>query len=69
MADQEEKCIFCNVIKENNPTTVVYVDDQVVVIKDKFPAATNHLLVLPRRHIINAKHLKKEDYQLGFNLY
>ena len=39
-------------------------DETVVILKDRFPAASNHYLVLPRRHIKNAKTLTSEDVQL-----
>lgn len=39
-------------------------DEMVVILKDKFPAALNHFLVLPRRHIKTAKTLTSEDVEL-----
>lgn len=39
-------------------------DEDVVCIKDINPASTHHYLIIPKIHIVNAKHLKKEDEQL-----
>ncbi len=46
-----EDCIFCNIIKKQIPSDMVFEDDQVVVIKDIFPKAPVHLLVIPKVHI------------------
>lgn len=44
-------CLFCKIISREIPADFVYEDESVVVIKDKFPKAQVHLLVLPREHI------------------
>ncbi len=43
-------CIFCNVISGKAPSTVLYQDDQVVVIKDIYPQAPVHWLVITKKH-------------------
>lgn len=35
-----------------------------VCIKDIYPASTHHYLILPKRHIVNAKELKPSDAEL-----
>lgn len=44
-------CIFCNIVAKNIPSEILYEDDQVTVIKDIFPKAPVHLLVLSKEHI------------------
>lgn len=44
-------CLFCKIISQEIPVEFVYSDEFVVVIKDKFPKAEVHLLVLPREHL------------------
>ncbi len=44
-------CIFCKIVAGDVPSTPVYEDDQAIVIKDLYPKAPVHLLVLPRAHI------------------
>ncbi len=39
-------------------------DEEVIVLKDKYPVAEHHILVLPRRHIKNAKFVQTEDIDL-----
>jgi histidine triad (HIT) family protein len=54
-------CLFCKIIAGEIPGTLVYQDDQLVVIKDINPQAPLHLLVVPRRHIETLNHLSPED--------
>ncbi|KAG7199390.1 hypothetical protein KM043_014021 [Ampulex compressa] len=59
-----ENCIFCKIINDKAPSEKVYEDDYVTCIKDINPASTHHYLILPKRHIRNAKVLKPEDEEL-----
>ncbi|XP_029039181.1 adenosine 5'-monophosphoramidase HINT3-like [Osmia bicornis bicornis] len=64
MATHVDNCIFCKIINNNAPSEKVYEDDDMVCIKDIYPASTHHYLILPRRHIANAKELKPTDAEL-----
>ncbi|XP_070538748.1 aprataxin-like isoform X2 [Ptychodera flava] len=48
----------------NNPDLQIYKDDRIVVIKDKYPKAKYHYLVLPRISIPSLKSLKSEHLEL-----
>ncbi|CAG5135580.1 unnamed protein product [Candidula unifasciata] len=48
----------------NDVTAVVDSDDKLVVIKDKYPKAKYHFLVMPRRKIPSLKHVTKTDLDL-----
>lgn len=54
-------CVFCEIIKGNIPSTKVYEDDQIVVIKDIAPAAPVHLLAMPKEHIESANDISSEN--------
>ena len=45
-------CVFCEALARgvNRDSLVLYADDTVMVIMNKFPYNTGHVLVLPRRH-------------------
>jgi len=43
-------CIFCAIIKGESPAVKVYEDDKMVVVMDKKPITTGHMLVIPRKH-------------------
>jgi histidine triad (HIT) family protein len=48
-----ENCIFCKIIKGDIPSTKVYEDDDMLIIKDINPQAGAHYLLLPKEHYAN----------------
>lgn len=64
MATRVESCIFCKIIDDKAPSEKIYEDEYVTCIKDINPASTHHYLILPKRHIRNAKDLKQEDAEI-----
>lgn len=62
--DGVENCIFCKIIHGKAEGEKIFQDDDVTCIKDINPASTHHYLILPNRHIRNAKELKPEDAEL-----
>lgn len=44
-------CIFCQVVAGKLPSTCLYQDDQVMVIKDIYPQAPVHWIVIPKKHV------------------
>ncbi|HUG06378.1 MAG: histidine triad nucleotide-binding protein [Chloroflexota bacterium] len=61
-----EDCLFCRIVAGKLPATVVYEDDDVVAIKDVFPRAPFHVLVVPRTHVAMLSDL--DDEPLGGRL-
>jgi histidine triad (HIT) family protein len=55
-------CIFCKIIRGEQPSDFVYRDEDLVVIKDIHPHAPVHLLVLPTRHIRSINELSEQDH-------
>lgn len=50
-------CIFCNIAQGNIPVTRLYEDEHVVVFPDINPQAPVHVLIVPKRHIVNVLEL------------
>ena len=48
-----ENCIFCKIIKGDIPSTKMYEDDDMLIIKDVNPQAEKHYLLLPKEHYAN----------------
>lgn len=48
-----DNCIFCKIIKGDIPSTKVYEDDDMIIIKDLNPQAPVHLLLIPKEHYAN----------------
>ncbi len=57
----EEKCIFCKIIKGEQPADFLYQDESLVVFKDIRPHAPVHLLIVPRKHIRSLNDLEEKD--------
>jgi len=61
-------CVFCNVSKEKG-FNIVHETEELIVFKDRAPAAKEHLLVIPRNHLASVKALRKADTPLVRNLH
>lgn len=48
-----DNCIFCKIVKGDIPSTKVYEDDDMIIIKDLNPQAPVHLLLIPKEHYAN----------------
>lgn len=54
-------CLFCRIIAGEIPATRVYEDEELIAIEDISPVAPLHLLLIPRKHLVNTLDLKPED--------
>lgn len=57
----DEKCIFCSIIRKETEARIVYEDEDLIAFHDLFPAAPVHILVVPKRHIVNLMHVTEAD--------
>lgn len=58
------KTIFEKIIDGELPADKVYEDDQLIAIKDKFPKAPIHLLIITKKVIPDIQAMKEEDFPL-----
>jgi histidine triad (HIT) family protein len=56
--------IFTKIINKEIPAQIEYEDDLCVVIKDKFPKAPVHLLIIPRKEIPTIMDVSDDDQAL-----
>lgn len=61
-------CLFCKLVAGDIPANVVYEDDQLLAFHDIAPKADTHLLVIPKRHIVNLNDLSASDAELMSHL-
>ncbi|ORX58955.1 histidine triad nucleotide-binding protein 3-like protein [Hesseltinella vesiculosa] len=59
----KSECIFCDVT-EANGFRIVHQTDDLIAFHDRSPAGQMHVLIVPRKHIKNMNHLKKDDAAL-----
>jgi histidine triad (HIT) family protein len=57
-------CVFCNIIQKTIHGSIIFEDDQMVVIQDILPKAPVHLLVLPKKHIASLIDVTAADQAL-----
>ncbi len=58
------ECLFCRIVAGEIPSDRVYEDDDVIVIRDIYPKAPVHLLVVPRAHCESLNDLAPEHDRL-----
>ncbi|WP_444930164.1 histidine triad nucleotide-binding protein [Microbulbifer sp. SSSA002] len=59
-----EPSVFSQIISGDIPTEMIYEDDQCVVIEDRAPQAPTHLLIIPRKPLVNLSDAQVEDKSL-----
>ncbi len=57
-------CIFCKIINKEIPADFVYEDDNVFCFNDIKPKAPVHILILPKKHLINLDSAEQSDSEL-----
>jgi len=56
--------IFGKIIRGELPCEKVFENERILAIKDKFPAAPVHILIMPKKEIPNLQSLQPEDFPL-----
>lgn len=59
-----ENCLFCKIAAGEIPSTEVYSDEHIVAFRDISPAAPQHILLIPRKHIQSVATLTEQDGEL-----
>ncbi len=54
-------CLFCGIVAGDVPAEVVRSDELTVAFRDVNPQAPVHVLVVPKRHIVNAGTVSATD--------
>jgi histidine triad (HIT) family protein len=54
-------CLFCAIVAGDVPADIVRRDERTVAFRDINPQAPVHVLVVPRRHIVNAGTVGPDD--------
>jgi len=60
----DKKTVFEKIISGELSADYIYEDDHCIVIKDMYPKAPIHYLVIPRKHIATVVDLEEEDKEL-----
>lgn len=57
-------CLFCRIIRGEIPAKKVYEDKETFVFEDIKPQAPTHVLIIPKKHIVDVKEAKPEDAEI-----
>ncbi len=57
----DKNCTFCQIIQGKKPGQILYQDESLIVIKDIYPHAPVHVLIVPKKHIRSLNDLTEED--------
>jgi len=63
------KTIFEKIIDGELPAEKVYEDAEIIAIKDKYPQATVHLLIIPKKLISSVQSVQEEDLALIVQIF
>lgn len=64
MPNYVSDCIFCKIVAGEIPCTKVYESDSVLAFEDINPIAPVHVLVIPKRHVVQADECTEADREL-----
>ena len=62
-------CPFCRIVAGDAPADVVLATDSSVAFRDLNPQAPVHVLIVPRRHVVDAAALERDDAELLADLF
>ena len=60
----EKDCIFCQIVRGQTETELLYQSDTLVVFKDINPHAPVHLLLVPKKHIRSVNDITEADQEI-----
>lgn len=64
-----KNCLFCQIVRGEEPADFVYQDDKVVALNDPYPQAKTHILVIPRKHLSSIGDMEEENESLVGHLF
>jgi histidine triad (HIT) family protein len=57
-------CLFCKIIAGKIPAKKVYEDDRTFVFEDINPQASTHVLIIPKKHIVDIQEATEADAEI-----
>ncbi len=55
-------CIFCEIVKKNIPSSIVYEDEDTLAILDLSQTTRGHTLVMPKKHYDNFLEMPEAEF-------
>jgi len=64
-----DNCLFCKIIAGEIPCDKVYEDDLVIAFRDIAPVAPQHILVVPKMHIVSTNDLNESNASVVSHIF
>ena len=64
-----KECIFCKIIKGTLPSNKVFENERVFAFRDISPQAPVHVLIVPKKHIVDVLDVTSADASLFGDLF
>jgi len=61
-------CLFCKIVRKESAAEIILEDDEIVVLKNIYPKAEIHFLIIPKKHIESIDSLEEFDINLAGKL-
>lgn len=71
LGDDENGCVFCNIAKNitlDTSNKVIYRNNDLFVVMNKFPYVPGHILIVPNIHVDSPEKLPKDIWLNMFNI-
>ena len=62
-------CIFCKIVSKEIPAKVVYENDKILAFYDINPIASEHILIIPKKHISSIDNISDTDKDISAALF
>ncbi len=66
---KSKECIFCKIIQGTLPSEKVFENDRVFAFRDIAPQAPVHVIIVPKKHIVDVLDVKPEDLHVFSDLF
>jgi histidine triad (HIT) family protein len=60
----KEDCIFCKIVSRELPSKIEYEDKDLMVFQNINPIAPTHVLIIPKKHIVNLSDVSESDQKV-----
>ena len=62
-------CIFCEIVKKQIPSSIIYEDKQILAFKDVTPQAPIHVLIIPKEHIASTDEITSSNCSVVAHIF
>ena len=66
---KSKECIFCKIVAGGLPSEKVFENEHVFAFRDISPQAPVHVLIIPKKHVVDILDVKAEDASIFEHLF